>query len=557
MATVRRDDEKMKGGSPETAPGVNRRRFIAIGGSSGAAALAAGLAPHASAQETPRRHTEIEETEIAELQSRMERGDETARSLVEKYLARIEDLDRQGPMLRSLIETNPAAIEIAESLDEERRRTGKRSALHGIPILLKDNIDTGDRMLTTAGSRALVGKPAPRDSFVAQKLREAGAILLGKANLSEWANFRSTESSSGWSGRGGQCRNPYALDRNPSGSSSGSAVAAAASLTAASVGTETDGSIVSPASKNGLVGIKPTVGLVSRAGIVPISASQDTAGPMARSVRDAAILLAGMAGRDPSDSVTHDAPEGPVDYTRFLTGERLDGLRIGVPRERLSGYSPHSDRVASAAFEELARLGAEIVDPADIPHLEDLSDPEWLVLLYEFKAGIAAYLAERGATASYRTLAQLIRFNEANREQELPYFGQEIFERAEEKGSLESTEYKEAIEKCRRLSRSEGIDRVMDDLKLDALVAASGPPAWLIDLVGGDCSSGGASQAPAVSGYPHITLPAGQVFGLPLGLSIFGRAWSEGTLLRIAYAYEQATHHRKPPTFAATVDLRA
>jgi len=547
----------MKDGSRGPARGVGRRRFMAIGGSTGAAALATGLASHATAQRSSRRHAEIEETPIAELQARMERGEETARSLVEKYLARIEDLDRSGPLLRSVIETNPTALEIAESLDEERRHTGKRSALHGIPILLKDNIDTGDRMLTTAGSLALAEKPAPRDSFVAQKLRAAGAVLIGKANLSEWANFRSTKSSSGWSARGGQCRNPYALDRNPSGSSSGAAVAAAASLAAAAVGTETDGSIVSPASKNGLVGIKPTVGLVSRSGIVPISASQDTAGPMARTVEDAAILLGAMAGRDPSDPATRDAPERPSDYTRFGSGERLDGLRIGVPRERLSGYSPHADRVADAAFEELARLGAEIVDPADIPHLEDLRDPEWLVLLYEFKAGMAAYLAERGATAGYRTLAELIRFNEAHADEELPYFGQEIFELAEEKGSLESIEYKEAIEQCRRLSRGEGIDKVMDDLKLDALVAASGPPAWLIDLVNGDCSRGGASTAPAVSGYPHITMPAGQAFGLPVGLSIFGRARSEGTLLRIAYAYEQATHHRRPPTFAATADLRA
>jgi amidase len=543
--------------------GLDRRTLFRYGAAGGAAAaIAAALprsaaaAPDPSAQKPPAPF-ELDEVTIAELQNRMKSGAETSRSITEKYLARIDALDRRGPELRSVLETNPDALSIAAALDEERKSGRVRGPLHGIPILVKDNIGTKDRMTTTAGSLALEGSTPSADSFVAKRLREAGAVLLGKTNLSEWANFRSTHSTSGWSGRGGQCRNPYALDRNPSGSSSGSGTAAAANLSAAAVGSETDGSIVSPSNNCALVGIKPTLGLVSRTGIIPIAHSQDTAGPMARTVADAAALLSALAGADPADSATRDsAGRSQADYTKFLQGGSLAGLRIGVPRKGLFGQSSHSDRLVEAAIADLKKLGAEIVDPADIATVGETDKTEFEVLLYEFKADLNAYLAGLpAAPGKPRTLADLIAFNEKNREREMPFFGQEIFLQAEKKGPLTEKAYRDALAKNLRLSRKEGIDKTMDRHRLDALVAPTSGPACLIDLVDGDYGPGGSSTLPAVAGYPHVTLPAGYAFGLPVGVSFFGRAWSEPTLIRIAYAYEQATKHRKAPAFAPAASL--
>jgi amidase len=501
---------------------------------------------------------ELDEATLADLQKRMTAGSETARSIAEKYLARIDALDRKGPGLRAVLEINPDALAIAERRDAERRSGKLRGPLHGIPVLLKDNIGTADRMNTTAGSFALMGAIPASDAFLVARLREAGAVLLAKTNLSEWANFRSTHSSSGWSGRGGQCRNPYALDRNPSGSSSGSGAAIAANLCAVAVGSETDGSIVSPSNNCGLVGVKPTLGLVSRSGIIPIAHSQDTAGPMARSVADAAALLTVLAGADPADPATKAiAGKAPIDYAAALGSGRLDGLRIGVPRKKLFGQSPAADALVEAALAVFKTLGATIVDPADIATAGETDDSEFEVLLYEFKTNLNAYLASLGAKTQYRTLADLIRFNEENRDREMPYFGQEIFEKAEAKGPLTEKAYVDALEKDLRLSRKEGIDKTMDDNRLDALVAPTSGPASLIDLVNGDYGVGGSSSLPAIAGYPDITLPCGERFGLPVGMSIFGRPWSEPTLLRIANAYEQATKHRRAPKFLSTADLGA
>jgi amidase len=489
----------------------------------------------------------------------MQSGRETARSLAQTYLARIDAVDRNGPAIRSILETNPDALTIADRLDAERRERGPRGPLHGIPILLKDNIATADRMMTTAGSRALAGVAPPKDAFIVQRLRDAGAVILGKTNLSEWANFRSTKSTSGWSGRGGQTRNPYALDRNPSGSSSGSGAAIAANLAAAAVGTETDGSIVSPSTNQSLVGIKPTLGLLSRAGIVPIAHSQDTAGPMARTVADAAALLGAMAGSDPDDAATADsARRGSRDYTRVLDAGGLNGARIGVVRNPLFGDSAAMDRIAEAAIADMKKQGAVIVDPANIPTLGRFDETEFEVLLYEFKTDLEKYFSWLGPAAPVRSLKDVIAFNTAHKDEELPYFGQEILEMAEKKGPLTDPKYRAALTKNRRLSRALGIDAVMIAHKLDALVAPTGGPAWLIDLVNGDSGTAtapGPSSVAAVAGYPPITVPAGFFRGLPIGISFFGRAWSEPTLIKLAYAYEQATRHRKPPTFAATADL--
>jgi amidase len=510
---------------------------------------------------------DLEEATIADLQRRMESGKDTARSLVQKYFARIEAIDRRGPALHSVIETNPDALAIADRLDAERKSKGPRGPLHGIPILLKDNIATADRMTTTAGSLALDGSIPPKDAFIVERLRAAGAVILGKTNLSEWANFRSTHSSSGWSGRGGQTKNPYALDRSPSGSSSGSGTAAAASLCAVAIGTETDGSIVSPSNNNGLVGIKPTLGLLSRSGIVPIAHSQDTPGPMARTVADAAVVLGGMAGSDPSDPATTEdggspATPGhlpaPVDYSRFLDARGLKGARIGVVRNKLFGYSPAADRIAEQAIADMKAQGAVIVDPANIPTLGKFGDTEFDVLLYEFKADLNKYLSALGPRAPMHSLAEIIAFNDAHKDQELPFFGQEIMTMAEKKGPLTEQKYLQALAKNRRLSRALGIDAVMRTHNLDALVAPTSAPAWLIDLVNGDSSGGDASTpstVAAVAGYPHITVPAGQFRGLPVGISFFGRAWSEPTLIKLAYAYEQTTKQRRPPTFAPTAEL--
>lgn len=523
-----------------------RREFLRSGALTGAAVLSSPLWSRAADA------FEFEEATLASLQQAMGSGALTAQALTRAYLERIAALDRQGPTLRSFIETNPDALRIAEGLDRERREKGPRGPLHGIPVVLKDNVDTHDRLTTTAGSLALEGSIPARDSFVAERLRAAGAILLGKSNLSEWANIRSTRSSSGWSARGGQCRNPYSLDRNPCGSSSGTGSAVAANLVAVGIGTETDGSIVCPANNCGLVGIKPTLGLVSRAGIIPIAHSQDTAGPMCRTLRDAAILLSALCGVDPRDAETRaQAGHAHADYTRFLDAGGLKGARIGVFRKAF-GFHPGVDRLIEDALAELRRQGAVVVDPADIPHVGEYDQTELEVLLYELKADLNAYLASLGAGARVKSLADVIRFNDENKEREMPYFGQELFLQAQEKGPLTDKAYLDALAKNRRLSRAEGIDAVMDAERLDAIVAPTGGPAWTTDCVNGDHFGGSSSTPAAVAGYPNVTLPAGEVFGLPVGLSFMGRAWSEPVLLRLAYAYEQATRHRRAPRFLAS-----
>jgi amidase len=486
----------------------------------------------------------------------MESGRFTARSITDLYLARIEEIDKKGPSLNSVIEVNPEARTIADALDAERKSGKTRGPLHGIPILIKDNIATRDRMQTTAGSLALAGSVPPEDAFLVRRLREAGAVIIGKTNLSEWANFRSSRSTSGWSGRGGQTRNPYALDRNPCGSSSGSGAAAAASLCAAAVGTETDGSIVCPATTNGIVGIKPTLGLVSRSGVVPIAHSQDTAGPMARTVADAAALLAALAGADSKDAATLN-PRAPaaIDYGKFLDPNGLQGARIGVVRG-FFGFHDKVDKLMEARLEDLKKLGAVLVDPVDFDKNKRVDDSEFEVLLYEFKADLNAYLAWLGPSAPVRSLKEIIDFNERFRDKEMPYFGQELFLQAEAKGPLTDKAYRNALAKNLRLTRTEGIDALMGKHKLDALLAPTGGPAWTTDLVNGDhYSGGGCSTPPAVSGYPHITVPAGFVFGLPIGLSFFGRAWSEPILIKLAFAFEQATKARHPPKFPPAADL--
>jgi amidase len=519
-------------------------------------AVVAVAAAVAQAPTAPARPFDLEEATIADLQQRMQSGRETARSLVEKYLARIEALDRRGPALHSVIETNPDALSLADQLDAERRTRGPRGPLHGIPILIKDNIATADRMHTTAGSAALEGSRPPKDAFIVARLRQAGAVVLGKTNLSEWANFRSTHSTSGWSGRGGQTKNPYALDRNPSGSSSGSGAAAAANLCVVAVGTETDGSIVSPSNNNSLVGIKPTLGLLSRAGIVPIAHSQDTAGPMARTVADAAILLGVMSGADPDDPATRRARA--QDFATALDARGLRGARIGVVRNRLFGYSPAADAIAERAIEDMKNQGAVIVDPANIPTLGKFDDSEFDVLLYEFKADLNKYLAWLGPASPVHTLADVIAFNDSHKDVEMPYFDQEIMRQAEKKGPLTDPKYRAELARNHQQARALGIDAVMTKYRLDALVAPTGGPAWLTDLVNGDSGTATApspSSVTAVAGYPHITVPAGYYRGLPVGISFFGKAWSEATLIRLAYSYEQATRHRRPPAFAANADV--
>jgi len=541
---------------------VDRRTFIrnsaVLGVAAGAASFPAGAAasmPLSSDAEVPSPF-ELDELTVADLQKRMQSGQDTAKSLAQKFLARIEQLDTRGPTLHYIIEINPEAPAIAEALDLERRKTGARGALHGVPVLIKDNIGTADRMTTTAGSLALEGSIPAKDSFVAARLREAGAVILGKTNLSEWANFRSARSSSGWSARGGQAKNPYALDRNPSGSSSGTGGAVAANYGAVGLGSETDGSVTSPSSNCCLVGIKPTVGLVSRSGVVPISHTQDTVGPMTRTVRDAAILLGAIAGPDADDPVTKNAlVRGHRDYTTFLDAAGLKGARIGIPRKGFFGYNPHSDKIAEDAIAIMKRLGAVIVDPVELPDGDELGKAEYEVLLYEFKADLNAYLAGLGPSARIKSLQDAIDFNERNRAREMPYFGQEIFIKAQAKGPLTEQAYLDALATCERLSRTEGIDAAMGKHTLDALVAPTSAPPSLTDLVNGDYGSGSATTFPAVAGYPHITVPGGFVFGLPVGVSFFGRGWSEPVLLKLAYAFEQATGHRRPPVFLPTTEL--
>ncbi len=525
----------------------DRRRFLSITGLGAAGALLAQQIPRpmppdlgpAPAPAPP--PFELEEMTVGEMQEAMRSGRLTARSLAEAYLGRIDVIDKKGPAINAIIEINPDAVAIAEEMDRERKVKGPRGPLHGIPVLIKDNIDTADRMRTSAGSLALAESIAPRDSFVAQRLRESGAVIIGKTNLSEWANFRSTKSTSGWSARGGQTKNPYMLDRNPCGSSSGTGAGIAANLAAAGVGTETDGSVVCPSSACGLVGIKPTLGLISGAGIVPIAHSQDTAGPMCRTVTDAAILLSALAQKR-------------TDYTKVLEPNGLRGARIGVARKYF-GITDATDALMKEALDTIKRLGATIIDPADMKTSGKYDDTEQEVLLYEFKADVNKYLAALPPNVKTRTLADLIKFNEEHRDREMPYFGQELFKRAQKKGPLTSEKYRKALARNHRMSRAEGIDAVLKKHKLDGLIAPTGGPVWPTDLINGDHYTGGYSTASAVAGYPHITVPAGLAFGLPVGLSFFAGAWSEPTLIKFAYAFEQATRARKKPGFAATVTL--
>ena len=529
---------------------MDRRQFLTLGGAAGAAAHLPWM-PRGW-RDLP----DLEEATVAALQIGQERGSFTALDLVQGYLARIDAMDRRGPSLHSILETNPDATDIADALDRERKARGPRGPLHGIPVLLKDNVDTGDRMTTTAGSLALEGWVARSDAGVAARLRAAGAVLLAKTNMSEWANIRSTHSSSGWSARGGQCRNPYVLDRNPCGSSSGSAAAVCANLGAIAVGTETDGSIVCPASANGVVGLKPTVGLVGRSGIIPISHSQDTAGPLCRTVADAAALLSALAGADPRDPATASSrPHVRRDYRSFLEPAGLRGMRIGVARAKFFGYNGVTDRLAEEALVVLKEEGAVLIDPADIPHVGEYDDAELEVLLYELKADLNSHLAGTGAESGVKTLEDVIQFNQRHREREMPYFGQELFLQAQAKGPLTSPAYIKALNRCRVLSRVRGIDAVMAKHRLDVLVAPTGSPAWPTDLVNGDHFTGSSSTPAAVAGYPSISVPMGFAYGLPVNLSFIGRAWSEPTLIKAGYAYEQATKHRRPPRFLPTLAL--
>ena len=518
----------------------------------GASARAVSPAFVASAQHSS---FELDELTVADLQQAMASGKYTSRQLVDLYLRRIDEIDRGGPALRSVLVVNPDARAVADRLDADRKAGNVRGPLHGIPVLIKDNIDTADKMPTTAGSLALEGTIAARDAAIVERLRAAGAVILGKTNLSEWANFRSTKSSSGWSAIGGQVRNPYVLDRNACGSSSGTGTAIAANLATIGVGTETDGSIVCPSSLTGLVGVKPTVGLVSRAGIIPISKTQDTAGPMTRTVADAATLLTVLAAADPRDAATTTAAarRARTDYLEAIAGGTLKGARIGVPRKRYFGYSPKADAVVENAIKTMQAHGAVIVDPADIPTAARLDDCEFEILLYEFKDGLNAYLKKLGASARVKSLEELIAFNKTHAAREMPHFGQEIFEMAQKKGGLTAPAYRQALATCRTRSRTQGIDAVMARYRLDALVAPTVSPAWPIDLVNGDHYLGSSSTPAAVAGYPSVTVPAGFVDDLPVGISFFGRAWSEAKLLALAYAFEQASKKRQPPKFLPTL----
>jgi amidase len=533
---------------------MERRDFLAAGVALTASAQLRRLAPWSSSETRVLSATDVlDDLTIATAQSEIAAGRLTSRALTEHYLMRIRTLDADGPRVNSVIEINPDALALADAADAERGSGRAFGPLHGMPILLKDNIDTGDRMSTSAGSLALADNRARRDASVAARLRSAGAVVLGKTNLSEWANFRSNHSSSGWSGRGGQTKNPYVLDRSPCGSSSGSGAAVAADFCIAAIGTETDGSVICPASLNGVVGLKPTVGLVSRTGIIPISASQDTAGPMARTVRDAALLLNGMVGRDPSDSAMRGAPASlPGDYTRTLDVDGLKGMRIGIARNYF-GFDSRVDVLMEDAIRVMRDRGAVMIDNANVPNADKYGAEETDVLQYEFKAGLNAYLSALPASVPVHSLAELILWNEKNHDRELQWFGQETFTASQKRGPLSSPAYRRARETCVRLSRREGIDFVLRRLRCDLLIGPTGGPAWTIDLVAGDHFAGGVSSAPAVAGYPHLTVPAGKVAELPVGLSFFGTAWSEPQLFRAAFAFEQATSHRTRPTFMPTV----
>ncbi|HYS16231.1 MAG TPA: amidase [Candidatus Binatia bacterium] len=514
-----------------------------------------GVAPLLAACATvriPGSGINVEEISIAELQTAMTAKRLDAETLLQMYLARIQAIDRSGPTLHSVQEVNPDAAAIARGLDEERRAGRVRGPLHGIPILLKDNIATADQMETTAGALALVGARPREDSTIAQRLRQAGAVILGKASMSEWAYFKSTPGSSGWSARSGQARNPYVLNRTPCGSSSGSAIAVAANLVTVSLGTETDGSIICPAGINGVVGIKPTVGLTSRAGVIPISVTQDTVGPFGRTVADAAVVLGALVGVDSRDPATQaSAGRLQTDYVKFLDVNGLRGARIGVPRDGYFGYSPKADAVVNQAIDVLRNGGAVIVDPVKIPNFDRaaLGATELIVLLYEFKAGVNAYLSSVAPGAHVRTLDDVIEFNKRNPRENLPYFGQELLVRAQAKGELTEAEYLEALEKCRRLAGKEGLDAIMDEQQLDALIAPTTTPAWPVDLVNGDQFRGSSARSAALVGYPLVSVPAGAAMGLPVGITFMGRAWSEPTLIKLAYAFERATKARRPPQY--------
>lgn len=555
------DDETLR---EEEATRLSRRTFLRWGALAGAGASVAGVlggqAAKAEGAETPitddLTNAQLENATIAQLQAAMESGELTSAHLVDFYLRRIERLDQSGPTVNSILQINPQARQIAHNRDRERRAGNVRGPLHGIPVLLKDNIDTGDRMQTTAGSLALVGAPAPRDATVARKLKQAGAVILGKANLSEWANFRGFASTSGWSAVGGQTRNPYVLDRNPCGSSSGSAAAVAASFASVSLGTETDGSIVCPASLNGVVGIKPTVGLTSRAGVVPISHTQDTVGPYGRTVADAAAVLGILTGVDPRDPATQKSQgRSFTDYTQFLDPDGLRGARIGVMRNGVTGYSTDTDAIFERALETMAEAGAIIVDPVDLPTMDQLltDQAELIVLIWEFKRDLNAYLATRTGVP-VRSLADVIAFNEAHAEEELKWFGQELMILAEQEIFTEQ-EYLDALERGPRLAGPEGIDVAIAANQLDALVAPTGSPAWPIDLVNGDHFLGASSFPAAMAGYPIINVTAGYAFGLPVGISFMAGAFSEPMLIRLASGFEAVGERRRKPRFLPTLPL--
>jgi amidase len=501
----------------------------------------------------------MEEATILELQARQASGELTARGLVEYYLNRIEKLDRAGPKVNSLIEINPEAMAIADERDRERGQGRIRGSLHGLPILIKDNIDTHDRMQTSAGSLALDGHHARRDAHLVKRLRAAGAVILGKANLSEWANFRGEHSVSGWSSRGGLTRNPYALDRTACGSSSGSAAAVAADFCVAAVGTETDGSIICPSQSCGVVGLKPTLGLVSRSGIIPIAHSQDTAGPIGRTVSDVAAVLGALAGADKHDRATQSkSRHAHRDYTRFLEEDGLNGARLGVARNML-GPDPRLVTILESSLGIMKGLGAVIVDPADLPNMDKFGKTELEVLYYEFKSDLNKYLGGLSGAARVHSLEEVIKFNEENKARVMPFFGQERMIAAQAKRSLSTKKYREALARNHRLTRREGIDALLRRHRLDAVVCISGGPAWTIDLANGDPRSWEmeSTSPPAVAGYPHITVPAGFIHGLPIGLSFFTRAWGEPTLLRLAFAFERASRVRKPPLFLKTARIKA
>ncbi len=547
---------------------LDRREFVKVGGLGAAAALTMGASSCGQDSSSPAgtpsdaapwwttEAFELEDATFAGLLDDMSSGRRTSVEITQLYLDRISAVDGAGPRLRSIIETNPEALDIARRLDEERAAGTIRGPLHGIPIVVKDNIDTADQMMTTAGSYALEGHIAALDSHVASTLRAAGAIILAKANLSEWANFRSTQSTSGWSGRGGQCGNAYAVDRNPCGSSAGSAAATSANLCAGSIGTETNGSIVCPSSINGVVGLKPTVGLVSRSGIIPISHTQDTAGPIVRAVADAAAMLTALVGPDPRDAMSAaSARFAGTDYAAFLDADGLRGARIGIERSYF-GQDRHRDDLMERAIVDMAAAGATIVEGTTLDNRGQYNAPAFQMMLYEFKADLKEYFSTVSPDLGLRTLEDLIAFNEANADREMPYFGQELLIAANEMGPLSDPAYAEVKETARRLSQEEGIDRLMEQHGLDAIVAPTTRAAWKTDLINGGMSSLGASSPAAISGYPSITLPMGYVRGLPIGMLFFGRAWSEGTLIRLAYGYEQATHHRTPARMLPTLDLR-